>query len=247
MKIAITGEGPTDYGKEDFDTRRREKVLIRGASEGFVERLTDEGTDIEWHWIDRKAVEKYQFQGRRLNELNLDELEGKGIQAARFISKLMTESFLENYDLAIYYCDSDRDARTKNSSMRAAVNRFEKVYAQVEKGLETGKDVITAIPMIPIRIVENWILADSKNLTKVFHLKAKVEDFKNVELLWGDQDNPESDYPKCVLERIRGQADERYRTASPYEIALSADPEVIRKKCPHSFGRFYDDLISAIR
>jgi len=25
MKIAITGEGPTDYGKEDFDTRRREK------------------------------------------------------------------------------------------------------------------------------------------------------------------------------------------------------------------------------
>ena len=35
MKIAITGEGPTDYGKEDFDTRRREKALIRGVSEGF--------------------------------------------------------------------------------------------------------------------------------------------------------------------------------------------------------------------
>lgn len=232
MKIAITGEGPTDYGKKDFVTGD----LVRGAAEGYAETIAQEQcTDIDWYYVAREDVQRFKLSR------SLRGLEEKAVPARRFVGLLQTSP--EDIEGAIYYCDADRDSGTDNSSEAVAHKRYDGVYQQVLEGLEVLEN---AIPMIPLRIIENWILGDKNCLKQDFHIK-NLPDYSNkTELLWGDKRNPESNYPKCIVDRIRKSADKRYQGTSFYEISKDASIAELKKNCEYSYGRFYDDFVALI-
>lgn len=228
MTIGITGEGPDDYGKMNYDGN-----LVKGAAEGFAEKIADEDEiKIEWIFIDRRNVERTKLGSRTLRGLK-----GKAINAARF----RKQASIMACDTLIYYCDADRDAGTKNSSRHQAEERYDEIYHEVSQGLG-DKYPQTAIPMIPLRIIENWLLGDRDNLSSIFEVNSKKLP-ENTELLWGDKRNPKSSYPKRVLERIRATGNPRKCDTTDYEIAYLADVESMKKSCPYSYGKhFYEDF-----
>lgn len=65
------------------------------------------------------------------------------------------------------------------------------------------KIIDNVIPMIPHRIIENWILADKDCLKQKFHISTIPNYSNKTELLWGDKRDQDSNYPKCIVVRIR--------------------------------------------
>lgn len=196
MTICITGEGPSDYGKLDG-----QGDLVKGAAEGFAERIAEErNIKVEWIFVDRRDVERFKL-GRR----SLRGLKGKAINAAKFRKLASTEQC----DKMIYYCDADRDAGAKNSSEHQAESRYDQIYDEVLHGLG-DRYPDQAIPMIPLRMIENWLLADRENLNQIFEVNIR-ENFGNIEILWGNKEDKNSRYPKNVLERIRNAGNPRKR------------------------------------
>ncbi len=67
------------------------------------------------------------------------------------------------------------------------------------------------------------------------------------ELIWGDKDRPESDYPKNYLSRVLADVSEGKKDSNREvfcELAEKLDIQTVRKRCPLSFGRFYEDIQS---
>lgn len=75
MKIAVTGEGPTDYGKEEYGTGK----WLWGPIEVYLRRVAEqEGVSIELVPISRKDVENYRVQSRTLRGIS-----GKGVPSRK--------------------------------------------------------------------------------------------------------------------------------------------------------------------
>ncbi|MEE3481836.1 MAG: hypothetical protein VZQ80_07605 [Lachnospiraceae bacterium] len=249
MKIAITGEGPIDYGRNEYDKKADDSILEKGAAEGYAEKLAS-GRQIDWYFAPRAKVQEFEFQGRHSSikkELAAVEgdTEGKALNAARFVS-FVSLNFPE-CEYAIYYSDADRSTGMKNSQPDRAKKRFDEVYHQIEAGLQVQKDTLKSIPMVALRIIENWLLADQNCLCRLLHISQPVIDRNgHFELLWGDEANEKSHHPKCLLNAMRKQADKRWSGISPYDIAREENPKVLAQNCPTSFGRFKEDFCKII-
>ncbi len=103
------------------------------------------------------------------------------------------------------------------------------------------------IPMIPLRMIENWIISDQSAIEAVYDKRYG----KNVvpadcELLWGDKNDPNSNYPKQFLKRMIRSLDKKYAKEIPSaetfcDIASEQDINILRNKCNISFEQFYHD------
>lgn len=237
MKVAITGEGPTDYGAKDYESGQWEW----GPVAVYVEKIAaDEGKPVELYPIERKDIENMKLQKR-----STLGLKGKGIPARKFAILMQKEKC----DMGIYYCDADRESGTKNSSALVAEKRYKEVYQDIENGLESFE----AIPMIALRMIECWMLSDKKALESVYRIKLSTADLPGKpELIWGDKSDPEGNYPKQYLVRIIRNADKRYRDyvsdrTDFIDIASNTDIKIIRQKCSISFERFYRDFVEMLK
>lgn len=225
IDFLMTGEGPTDYGQKKYGSDTWEEgpaaVLVRKCAE-------EVDADITITFVDRKEVEDMKL-GR-----NIKGLSGKAIPSRRFYM-LMKERGFNN---GIYYCDADRESG-KHNTLHQAEERFETVYEEVNQGANPETSNATIIPMIALRMIESWLMADDD----VFQRNAKSgKRGKNVlfpqkpELLRGDKRNPNSDYPKNYLNRICcswfGHEANRYIYVM---IANESSTAIIAKKCPISF------------
>lgn len=224
MLIAITGEGHTDYGQRDYASNRWLDGPVQGYMRGIAKKISRE--PLEFHVLEKEDVRRVKVQQR-----NLKGLKGMGIPAKKF-SILMKEKGLRK---GVFYSDTDKESGTKNTE-HAARKQFEERYQEIADGLEGTE----AIPMVPLRMMESWILADKEALEIV--LKKEIEDSfmpKAPELLWGAKGNKGSDYLKHYLYRLTGQDSHRELFA---DIAKHASVEKMREKCPISYERFYSDF-----
>lgn len=189
MRIAVTGEGPTDYGKVDYGNPGH---WIDGPVQVYLRRIAEEqNIELDFEMIERAEVQKIKLQRRHLNGLD-----GKAIPARRFYIKCKEKQL--NY--GVYYCDADRNAGEQNSNVHQLENRYKEVYGEVKEGMYNCDNYI---PMIPCRMIENWILADGENIRDFFQVNKIEYNPHNVELLWGNDNNPESNYPKMCLRESR--------------------------------------------
>lgn len=176
MEIAVTGEGPADYGKEIYKDGIRKWEW--GAAGIYIKRIAKEqNKEVTLHAIPRKNVDEIKLQRRQLQGL----------------------------DGEINY----------------------------------------AIPMVSLRMIENWVVADTKAFEECF---GKCPEIPNKpELLWGDKNNPKSDYPKHYLQRIVRSMGKKYEminvSSELYcEIVEQQDLNEVAKKCYISFRKFYEDF-----
>ena len=131
------------------------------------------------------------------------------------------------------------------SSIRIAVTKhYETVYKEVKDGLNSDK----GIPMIPLSMIECWILADKSALEQVFELEIQQAKMPaEPEYIWGNKNDSGSDYPKNYLVRMIRSLDNRYQTYTAsrenfYEIAKCSEISTLREKCSISYERFYKDF-----
>lgn len=103
--------------------------------------------------------------------------------------------------------------------------------------------------MIALRMIECWILGDKKAIEQYYGVEISNKGYTpKPEIIWGDEEDPSSNYPKNYLRRIIQNSDKRYQEHIPdqadfVEIASYADINTIIKKCPNSFAIFYQDFI----
>lgn len=232
MDIAVTGEGVTDYGKKKFG----QDGWDEGPVQVYLNRIAeDNGVDVRLGMIERADVERIQLQGRSIRGLN-----GKSIPARKF--KVLCKE--KGYNYGVYYCDSDRESGTKNSDMRLTEKSYSAVYSDVVTGLDSAD--YKFIPMIPCRMIENWMLADKAAVNQVYGQTEEKYSLKNIETIWGDKKNAQSNYPKCITTRLHNSSkrkDIKDRNASEIfvEIANVQNLDVLEKNCSISFRQFRED------
>lgn len=233
-RIAVTGEGPTDYGQAGFNSRtgRTEwnwgpvkELCILCLGEGEMER------HLEFYPVPKEEV-------KRIKLLRSDfGLEGRAIPARKF-RNLCREQELE---YGIFYTDADRGGDS-GKVWHSAKKHFEKVYLEVIRGLQAEENK-KFIPMVPLKMIECWLLADENAFEKYFGNIPELP--TNPELIWGNKEDPGSDYPKCCIRRAIGQASNEKMSGGRevYSgLVQNADVEVLKKKCPISFCSFYEDF-----
>lgn len=238
MIIALTGEGKNDYGQKEFDR------WVDGVAQVYIEKIVKEHRkSVSIEIIERKDVEN---QNHPLHlQRNIKGIKGKGIPARRF--RLLAQ--MNDYKYGIYYCDSDKKETGSSHSESRAKKDYEELYNNVQSGLRLNDEDNSFIPMIPHRMLENWILADVSAIQKCFKCtKEKTLKISKPEMLWGKKNDPNSDYPKNYLDRVVQSFDKRYKkhvvdTEDMRRIAEASDLNVIKKNCPISFERFYKDMI----
>ncbi|WP_408071438.1 hypothetical protein [Butyrivibrio sp. JL13D10] len=234
--IAVTGEGKTDYGISEYNKKKAIEEWKWGPIADYIRKIADEkGKDIELVPIDRRDVDKV-----RLNR-GAKGLDGKSLPAKRFAS-LMQEKDLK---YGVYYCDTDKKSGSKNDKSTAKKEN-DLVHAEVEKGLQS--DDIKAIPMVPLRMIESWIMGDIEAIEEVLGISVPTKLHpKEPEMLWGDVDDPESNYPKNYLTRMIQKSNkkfEEYETSMDdfVEFAQNSELHNMRKNCSISFERFYQEF-----
>lgn len=237
MKIAITGEGNTDYGKREYGTAK----WLQGPAIVYAENVAKEqGVDVQLLPIEKEDIKKVRLQGRSTKGVY-----GRGIPAKKFMI-LMSKG---NYDAGIFYCDADKETGVKSSNHMAVDKHYEAVYEEVKTGLGTDK----AIPMIPLSMIECWLLGDKVALEKVFNLTIRHGKMPaEPEYIWGAKTNPDSDYPKNYFVRLIRSLDSKHQNYDSCredfnEIANCSNISTLRETCPLSYERFYTDFVEVLK
>lgn len=232
MIIALTGEGPTDYGQKEWGTNN----WLEGPVQKYVRKIANKNgvLDLKFVVLEREDVQKVKLQ-RTISK----GLENKAVPARKFVTLML----LKDIEKGIYYCDADRQGGSKNTEFNAK-KRYDELYDSVTKGLKTTN----AIPMIALRMIECWLLADNLSLEKIFQVEIPVENLpKKPEYIWGNVNQDKSDYPKNYLERVIKNSNKKMKKyiSNREDFAMIAENtrlDVILQRCPLSFGKFSSDL-----
>lgn len=101
------------------------------------------------------------------------------------------------------------------------------------------------IPMIPLKMIECWMLADEGSHKKLFGLKNPGL-AENPELIWGEIKDPSGNYPqrfiRRVLEKVKGGKAVCDRNTY-FGIAEATFAEVLCERCNIIFPKFCDDFV----
>ena len=220
--VAITGEGPTDFGQKPYGES--------GWNWGPVKTLIDKCADKMGIHVILIPIERQEVERFRLQRSQKRVLKGKSIASMRFAVYARDR---KECNLGIYYCDADKEAGSSNSDAQVCEKHFRELYNEVEAGMDLNdKKDFKGIPMIAVKMIESWMLADENAYVKAFgkipsyHLPGKPE------LIWGDKRDPDSNYPKCYLKRViyslGGRfSEETLHTALYNEIAENIDIDVL--------------------
>lgn len=237
-RVAVTGEGPTDYGCRKFDEKSRQYQWQWGPVKVILERcMKGTGRKESFDWI---PVEKEEWKRTKL--LRSDKgLRGRAIPARKFRNLCREQHIF----YGIFYTDADR-GEDSGKEWYKAEKHFNLIYEEVRSGLGEEGEENRFIPMIPLKMIENWLLSDTAAYEKCFgRIPTNPALPRKPELIWGDKDSPESDYPKNYLSRVLADVSEGKKESNREvfcELAEGTDIQIMRKSCPLSFDRFYKDI-----
>lgn len=239
IKIAVVGEGPTDYGNMEYDKKSQKNIW----KEGPIFPLIRHAAELFDHSVNIEAVDKHDVLKMRTQRSmrKLSGLDGKANDSARFSLFLS----MRGYQYGIFYCDADKEAGTKNTDVRVCQKLLQRVYSEVETGIQKVKvENQAVVPMIPLKMIECWLMSDEKVFQELFGINSPGLPSKP-ELIWGAVNDPESNYPKHYLARVLNKAKGggvECNRDTYYEIAERTSVLTLLEKCGISFQKFYDDF-----
>jgi len=150
----------------------------------------------------------------------------------------------DDRDLLVYVKDVEREPGAKRSDHERK-RKMASLHTEIEAGFARVADAdhVRRAQGTPCRMIEAWALGDANALPKSADKRERSEPVPaQPELLWGAEQDPSSNHPKCVLQRVLG----REASAAIFEeIATEADMRVVSKTCPESFKPFAAELNAA--
>jgi hypothetical protein len=98
------------------------------------------------------------------------------------------------------------------------------------------------LAIVPKEMIESWLLADIRAINSLGDGSIHIDQSPNPESLWGVKDDPSSNYPKHYLRRNLERLGFEDNSGTFAQIAEKIDIEVLKRRCPESFGRFSADI-----
>lgn len=235
MKMFLTGEGPTDCGRSRFDKKSSQFVWEDGPVQVYIRKIIP---DLQIDTFGKAELRDLSATRKtKRNQRSTQDLEGHG-QRAFYIAQLATE---KGYDITAMYSDADKTSGSTQKDTTSCQKRFSLISGQILAGLQRG-GASKPLAIVPMKMIECWILGDRKAFVEVFGSAPKQAQFKNPELLWGDEHDPESDYPKNRLARILKECGGESSQDTFVTIANASDIATLCKSCPISFADFFSQL-----
>lgn len=242
--FAVVGEGPTDYGREVYDKGKGGYRWEEGPIFPMIRRTAEKaGHKIVLQAVDKKEVYKIRTQR---NASKLRGLKGKANDSARFSLYLS----MHRYSYGIFYCDADKEAGKKNTDRHVCEYRFAQVRGEILEGHRAaGTSDVKLVAMVPLKMLECWLLSDEKVYGELFGIQNPALPCEP-ELIWGDEKDPEGNYPKNMLRRVLRQkqgAEIPMNMETYKQIAEKTNLDVLKAKCSISFAAFYDDFCKILQ
>ncbi len=234
LKILVYGEGPDDYGWKDSKGEWHPGSIIYLLQKCAKEKNMQ---------LEIGYVEKQSIDGRnalKLGRRHLSNVDGKGIPALKF----SIYAIKNGYRRGIFYCDTDKAPAGSQKNEVNCRKHFEKVHSDVVQGLRSAENEYwKGIPMVALKMIECWLLADKKAYNKCFGSDpGKWKLPSKPELIWGEKNDPSSDYPKNYIKRILGQYHKEPGRELYTTIAVETSIDTLKEKCPISFVKFYEEF-----
>ena len=221
IDVLILGEGATDVGiPNGFGQWEKGCIMI------LIEKINEQVT-LNYIPVQKKSLpttlpkkDQGKFRGH-----------GKNIQ------KLVIYSHLKKiaHDIVVYYGDTDKESGANNSEIQAR-KASKQAYEQAHEALDFFNKKGFAI--IPLRMLESWLLADPKPFEKKFGRQIELPN--TPELLWGNKNDPESQYPKHVLDKTLSSLGSTSNRQVFCELVQNINLDKLYKQCPISFPPFFD-------
>ena len=136
----------------------------------------------------------------------------------------------------------DREGGVTTSD-RERARTIAKMRVEIDAGFASVASSVARVRATPCRMLEAWALGDREAIRRVRSRRIDDADVPaRPEVLWGDQRDPTSNHPKCVLTRVLGQEP---NARSFEDLARESDPSTLRASCPESFKPFEEELRKA--
>jgi hypothetical protein len=234
LKVLVVAEGASEIGDLDalaFTGRRRGARPREGYFPPMLRKLLGLDVRIEA----QKVTSLGRYEARR-------RLDGHGDRAAKALRLAETQGYV----MLVFVKDVDREPGVKKSEAERR-KKLREMREQIEAGFSEVRDAdrVVRVKATPCRMLEAWALGDPDAIARVAGRRAKRDEVpKYPERLWGAQDDPSSNHPKCVLRRALGkEADARVFE----DLALEGSEETLRASCPDSFAPFADEVAAAAK
>lgn len=221
IDVLILGEGATDVGiPNGFGQWEKGCIMI------LIEKINEQVT------LNYIPVQKYSLP-KTLPKKGQEKFKGHG----KNVQKLVMYSHLKKikHDMVVYYGDTDKESGVKNTEIQAR-KASKQAYEQAHVALDFFNKKGFAI--IPLRMLESWLLADPTAFEKTFDRQVELPN--NPELLWGNKNDPESQYPKNTLNRILSSLGTISTRQVFCDLVQNINPEKLYIHCPISFPPFFD-------
>ncbi|MDM8560337.1 DUF4276 family protein [Thiotrichales bacterium HSG14] len=235
LKIGLMGEGANDVGITDGYGGWR-----FGIMSDYLEQLLGSEFDLEFMPIEISKGEAKAIRTTRSGSYSKIQFKGPAKKLMYFLMHYQKQKI--DFDVLVFFSDTDKTQGEKASEKEAKKqykerrNYIEEGFAVVEKHFN-----LHCILMMPIRILECWLLGDIKGFESIGCFPQKPKLPKKPEFIWGDIHNPESNYPKHYLKRILKNCNSESNTKVFKSIVRHNDIDNLRKNCPNSFEQFYQD------
>ena len=228
-KVLIVAEGRSEIG--DLDARWPKRRGRRGrACEGFIPPLLRRLLDLPIEVHAQKVTTLIAPGSRR-------KLKGEANRAAMALSLASSDGCA----LLVFLRDVDKTPGVKKTALERR-RKIRSMHDEIDAGFAAVSDAarVARVKGTPCRMIEAWVLGDAKAVMSSATKKTTVP--PNPEDLWGDDHDPNSNHPKCVLRRVIGK---EVSAELFEEIAMATRPETLRVTCPDSFDPFVKEVAAA--
>jgi hypothetical protein len=216
MRILLCCEGSTDQGRKEYIDG--EYVQVDGVMQVLIEKVSGNRA-LVFVVRTRQEIKKYGKLRRRF----------AGKQAITSL-RLHIAAKQEGCTHIAYHRDEDN-------------NGFAEMYAQLQGYFTEAKaQQVKCLAIVPKPMTESWLLADKNAYRAIFEKEPSQPALPSKpEELWGKKGT--DNHPKKYLERVLTQY--QYHGSLPEiytAIAKASDTEIVKERCPISFGQFCADM-----
>ena len=255
-KILLYGEGKTDYGIKDHTKMPGEKSVYAEEEwiPGPIVYILKNCADLLKQDITIEYADKREIDGKRkikLGKKQLEDLKKQGLDQGKALpARRFKIAALENgFEAGIFYCDTDKVEKGKNTDQQACKKEFERIYREVDAGLNGGLSARwKGLPMVALKMIECWLLSDEYAYARCFGCVPDAPGLpEKPELIWGRKEDENSNYPKNYMDRVLKQYGKQSSIEIFDQIAQNIGLEILKDKCSISFGKFYEDICGLLK
>jgi hypothetical protein len=171
--------------------------------------------EIDIQWIKKSNLKKERLH-RKMNESI--SAHSKRIKALAIISERNGVKHIA------YHNDADKKYNETYSEIKVEFDKLSKFHS---------------IAIIPKEMIESWLLSDDgayPSKPKNPKLPSKPEE------IWGQRSNLNSNHPYNYFVRVLAQFKLPDNRDTYFHIAENTDIEILKRRCPISFGQFFTDM-----